>query len=356
MANEKVHLRDLNLLEHEELIKKNGFPSFRSKQLFQWVHQKGATNWGEMNNLPLNLRQELSSTHTIAGLSVIRREKSQLDGTEKYLLGLNDGETIETVLMNYSDRRTVCVSTQVGCPLKCAFCATGKSGFKRNLKVHEILEQVLIINKNLLSEGKSPVTNVVFMGMGEPLENYDALVKSLHILNHPEALNISFRRISVSTSGIVPGIYSLAKEKMPLVLAISLHAPNDELRSSLMPINRRYPLADLIEACHYWMEQTGRRITFEYTLFDGVNDSLKEAEEMAKLLEGLLANVNLIPFNPVMGANFQKPSMNRIHKFQKYLSEKNIVATIREEKGGDIAGACGQLRRQEMGSKGDNQI
>lgn len=356
MASEKEHLRNLDLQEYEAIVKKMGLPSFRSKQMFHWVHQKGVTNWDEMDNLPLKLRKEFSQTYRIDGLSVIRQEKSDVDGTEKYLLGLADGETVETVLMDYSDRKTVCISTQVGCPLACAFCATGKSGFKRNLKVHEILDQVLIINKSLLGKNKNPVTNAVFMGMGEPLINYEALVKSLQILNHPEGLNISFRKLSVSTSGIVPEIYRLAQEKMPLVLAISLHAPNNQLRSRLMPINRKYPLEELIEACRYWVEKTGRRITFEYILLKEVNDGLKEAGELAGLLEGLLSNVNLIPFNPVMGANFQKPSMNRIHKFQEYLTERNIIATIREEKGGDIAGACGQLRRQEMGSKVDYQV
>jgi 23S rRNA (adenine2503-C2)-methyltransferase len=354
----RPHLGDLDWNELEAVIKGLGQPSFRAKQVFQWVQQKGVTRWDEMTNVPKSLKEALAQHYTLAGMTVIKRDESKLDETVKYLLELRDGETIETVLMAYEqqlgrERRTVCVSTQVGCRLGCAFCATGKSGFKRNLEVNEILGQVLAVNKDLSKWSSASVTNLVFMGMGEPLLNYDNLVKSLVILNHPDGLNISMRRISVSTSGIVPGIYRLAQEEMPLVLAISLHAPNNELRNRLMPINRRYPLEELLEACHYWAERTNRRITFEYILLDRVNDNLKQAQELVDLLRGLLANVNLIPFNSVADAGFSQPSRNRVMAFRRYLEEHGVAAVIREEKGSDIAAACGQLRRQEMRGKGD---
>jgi len=350
MPTEKIHLRDLDLTDIETIMNDKKLPLFRSKQLFQWIQQKGVTDWDEMVNLPISLRRELGRSFKINGLSVIKKERSEKDGTVKYLLAFHDGQTVETVLMDYQDRKTICISTQVGCPLACAFCATGKSGYKRNLKVHEILDQILVVNQDLLQQKKELITNAVFMGMGEPLLNYQTLLKSLHILNHPLGLNISFRKMSVSTSGIVPEIYRLAKEKIPLVLAISLHAPNNHLRSQLMPINHKYSIEELIKASKFWIKETGRRITFEYILIKKVNDGLKEAKELASLLKGLLVNVNLIPFNPVEGTSFKKPSLNGVYRFQQYLLERGIAVTIREEKGSGIAGACGQLRRQEMGN------
>lgn len=357
----RPHIRDLDLKELEAAISNMGQPSFRAKQIFQWVQQKGVGRWEEMGNVPKALQEKLAEKFQLFPLPVLKRHASRQDETVKYLLQLADGETIETVLMAYGEenrrgRRTVCVSTQVGCPLGCAFCATGKSGFKRNLAVNEILGQVFAVNKDLSKWSNDLVTNLVFMGMGEPLLNYDNLVKSLAILNHPEGLNISLRRISVSTSGIVPGIYRLAEEGMPLVLAVSLHAPNNELRNRLMPINRKYPLEELMEACHYWVEKTNRRITFEYILLAQVNDQLKQAQELVDLLKGLLANVNLIPFNAIADAEFKQPSGNRVMAFRRYLEEHGINAVIREEKGSDIAAACGQLRRQEMRGNDDYQI
>lgn len=349
----KPHLRNYGWDELENVIKSLGEPAFRAKQVFQWIHQKGITAWEEMTNIPKDLRNVLASNFRIEGLPVIKRRESKQDDTVKYLLRLSDGETVETVLMSYDppagkERQTLCVSTQVGCPLNCAFCATGKSGFIRNLEVHEIIGQVLAVNRDLEPTGRKPVSNLVFMGMGEPLINYDNLIKGINILHHPLGLNISLRRISVSTSGIVPGIYRLADEGLPIVLAISLHAPTNELRSRLMPVNRRYPLEELMQACHYWVEKTNRRITFEYILLNGVNDSLQQAAELADLLKGLLANVNLIPFNALSDVDFHKPSRNRIIAFRKYLESRGINAVVREEKGGDIEAACGQLRRREM--------
>ncbi|NLC77411.1 MAG: 23S rRNA (adenine(2503)-C(2))-methyltransferase RlmN [Clostridia bacterium] len=354
-------MRNLDWAGLETEIRGMGQPPFRAKQVFQWVQQKGVSHWEEMTNVPKTIRDQLAVKYELAGLSVLKRDVSKLDGTVKYLLGLKDGETVETVLMAYEeqegrDRKTVCVSTQVGCPLGCSFCATGKWGFIRNLEVNEILGQVLAVNQDLSRKGEAPVTNLVFMGMGEPLLNYDHLIKSLRILNHPDGLNISLRRISVSTSGIVPGIRRLAQEGMPLVLAVSLHAPNNELRDRLMPINRRYPLEELLDACYYWVSETNRRITFEYILLAGINDNLQQARELAELLKGLLANVNLIPYNGVAEAPFRQPSRNRITAFRRYLEEHGVTAVVREERGSDIAAACGQLRGQEMRGKDDYQI
>lgn len=349
----KPHLRNFGLDELEGIIKGLGEPAFRAQQIFQWIHRKGIAAWEEMTNIPKGLKTHLANNFRIEGLPVLKRQESQRDDTVKYLLRLPDGETIETVLMSYDppagkERQTLCVSTQVGCPLNCAFCATGKSGFIRNLEVHEIIGQVLAVNRDLAQAGRNPISNLVFMGMGEPLINYDNLIKGINILHHPLGLNISLRRISVSTSGIVPGIYRLADEGLPIVLAISLHAPNNVLRNRLMPINLRYPLEELMQACHYWVEKTNRRITFEYILLSGVNDSRQHAAELADLLKGLLANVNLIPFNAFHDVDFQKPSRNRIIAFRKYLASRGINAVVREEKGGDIDAACGQLRRREM--------
>lgn len=349
----KPHVRNLPWDELDKIMKELGEPAFRSRQLFQWIHQKGITSWEEMTDLPKKLRMWFAEHFSIEGLPVIRRLASRQDDTVKYLLRLPDGELVETVLMSYDppegkQRRTLCVSTQVGCPLKCAFCATGQSGFTRNLEVHEILGQVLAVNRDLVSAGQAPVSNLVFMGMGEPFLNYENLVQGIRLLHHPLGLNISWRRICVSTSGIVPGIYRLADEGMPLVLAVSLHAPNDELRSRLMPVNRRYPLEELVAACHYWVQRTNRCITFEYILLGGVNDSLAHAGELVGLLKGLLANVNLIPFNPVSDGPFVKPSRNKVMAFRQYLEDHGVTAVIREEKGGDIEAACGQLRRREM--------
>lgn len=349
----KPHLRNFGWDELANIIKSLGEPAFRAKQVFQWIHHKGITNWEEMTNIPKKLRTHLASNFRIEGLPVIQRQASRRDDTVKYLLGLPDGEKIETVLMSYDPpagkkRQTLCVSTQVGCPLNCSFCATGKSGFIRNLEVHEIIGQVLAVNRDLEHTGGTPISNLVFMGMGEPLINYENLIKGINILHHPLGLNISMRRISISTSGVVPGIYRLADEGLPVVLAISLHAPNNELRNRLMPINRRYPLEELLQACHYWVDKTKRRITFEYILLGGVNDSLQHAAELADLLKGLLANVNLIPFNALSDVDFQKPSRNRIIVFRRCLESRGINAVVREEKGGDIEAACGQLRRREM--------
>lgn len=354
---DRDELRNLNYTELQELMQEWGQPSFRGQQIFRWLHQKGVTEWEKMSNIPKNLLELLASSYTLSEPKVSEMLESQADGTIKFLLELADSETIEMVLMFHGlQRRTLCISTQVGCRLKCSFCATGQSGFKRNLATSEIIDQVLLANQELALRGHGPVTNLVFMGMGEPLDNYSALVKALRILNHEDGLNISYRRMTVSTSGMVPGIYRLAQEGLPIVLAISLHGTNDQLRSSLMPINQPYPLDKLFAACHYWVEQTKRRITFEYIMLDGVNDELEQAQELVLLLRGLPANVNLIPFNPVEETKFGKSPKHKIESFRRYLEKQGIIAVVREEKGGDIHAACGQLRRQEMRGNIDYQI
>ncbi|GAW91422.1 23S rRNA (adenine(2503)-C(2))-methyltransferase RlmN [Calderihabitans maritimus] len=341
-------LRNLNLEEMEELVLKLHGKKYNARQLFQWVHQKGITDWGKMTNLPQKLIACLKEETEIGTLKPLERQVSRRDDTVKYLLGLSDGNAIETVLMTYTgreqrERYTVCLSTQVGCGVGCAFCATGQGGLVRNLEVAEIVGQVLNVELELRQKGQR-VTNVVFMGMGEPLLNYHNVVKAIKILNHPLGLNIGWRRITVSTCGIVPKIKRLAREKMPLVLAVSLHAARDELRNWLVPVNRKYPLRDLLDACRYYVRETGRRITFEYVLIGGINDSERDARELASLLKGMLANVNVIPLNPIKETGFRKPVFKSVRNFMQMLEEEGIPAVLREEKGADIDAACGQLR------------
>jgi 23S rRNA (adenine2503-C2)-methyltransferase len=348
----QIDLQGMSMEEYCLLFEDLGEQKFRAKQLFQWVYQKGATDFVQMSNLSKGLRQKLSQVVAITSLKIQRKLVSQQDDTVKFLLSLPDGETVETVRMSYTgresrDRHTVCVSSQVGCAMGCVFCATGLSGWKRNLTTGEIVGQVLTVQRDLrvnLPEAK--VTNVVFMGMGEPLLNYENVLKAIRILNEPAGLNIGLRRITLSTCGVVPQIKKLAQERLPIVLAISLHAPTDELRNELLPINKKYPLQELMEACAYYIELTRRRITFEYALIAGKNDSRAHARALAKLLKGMLANVNLIPLNSVAETGLVRSDESRIKTFAKELEDAGIEAAIREEKGGDIEAACGQLRRR----------
>ncbi|WP_227766934.1 23S rRNA (adenine(2503)-C(2))-methyltransferase RlmN [Zhaonella formicivorans] len=348
----QIDLQGMSMEEYCLLFEDLGEQKFRAKQLFQWVYQKGATDFVQMSNLSKGLRQKLSQAVAITSLKIQRKLVSQQDDTVKFLLSLPDGETVETVRMSYTgresrDRHTVCVSSQVGCAMGCVFCATGLSGWKRNLTTGEIVGQVLTVQRDLrvnLPEAK--VTNVVFMGMGEPLLNYENVLKAIRILNEPAGLNIGLRRITLSTCGVVPQIKKLAQERLPIVLAVSLHAPTDELRNELLPINKKYPLQELMEACAYYIELTGRRITFEYALIAGKNDSRAHARALAKLLKGMLANVNLIPLNSVAETGLVRSGESRIKTFAKELEDAGIEAAIREEKGGDIEAACGQLRRR----------
>jgi len=336
-----------------EICEKIGLKRFRASQLFQWVQQKAVRNWEEMKNIGANDRQLIRSHLMLYPLEKVREQRSQ-DGTRKYLFRLDDGETIECVLMDYArttsrDRHTVCVSTQVGCAVGCAFCATGLEGFQRNLSVAEIVGQVLDITHYVRQEDPDfQVTNLVFMGMGEPLLNYDHVLQALQLLNHRQGLNIGMRRMTISTCGVVPRILQLAKDNPQVGLAVSLHAAQDEVRNDLIPMNRRYPLSQLMEACQTYTEITHRRITFEVAL-TAENAKREEAEALARLLKGQFGHINLIPVNPVVGTGMERPNAELIRKFAQVLEDAGMSVSSREERGTDIDAACGQLRRQWEG-------
>ena len=325
--------------EIESLMRDLGQPAYRARQVFLNMHRRGVLDPRAMTDLPLSLRQQLRSTES----QEMRRLRS-VDGlTSKLLLRLEDGQEIESVDMRSADgRRTICVSTQAGCAMACVFCVTGQFGFARNLEAGEIVEQVL-----RFSDPVSPVTNVVFMGMGEPLANYDQTVRALRLLTHPEGVGLGARRITLSTSGLVPQIHRLASEGLQIGLAISLHAPDDALRSSLMPVNKRWPIAEVVEAADTYSRVTGRRVSYEYTLMAGVNDADGQADQLADLLSGRLCHVNLIPLNPTEDPSLQAPTMQRALAFEARLREAGVAATIRINRGRDILAACGQLRLAE---------
>ncbi|MHB1125982.1 MAG: 23S rRNA (adenine(2503)-C(2))-methyltransferase RlmN [Bacillota bacterium] len=347
----KADLRGMEMQEMEQLAVTRGEKAYRGRQVFSWVYKKAVADFREMSDLSQEFRLELAKETTINIPRIIRRQASSGGDTVKYLLELVDGNTVETVGMSYAGdrsrhRRTVCVSSQVGCAMGCTFCATGLGGLVRNLQPGEIISQVLTVHKELISNSLPGVDNVVFMGMGEPLLNYEAVLKAIGILNHPAGLNIGMRRIVLSTCGIVPGIDRLAGEGLPVVLAISLHAANDALRNRLMPINRRYSLAQLLEACRRYIGATGRRVTFEYALIKDLNDGRQDVEALAGLVRGLLANVNVIPVNAVPETGFSKPGRERVRSFVQQLRKLGVEAVAREEKGTEIEAACGQLRRR----------
>ncbi|MCB8813997.1 23S rRNA (adenine(2503)-C(2))-methyltransferase RlmN [Desulfosporosinus shakirovi] len=350
---EKVALRGCSEDELIEICQMIGLKRFRAIQLFQWVQQKAVRSWDDMTNIGKSDRQTLSARLHLYALKKVREQRSN-DGTRKYLFCLEDGETIECVLMDYAraksrDRHTVCVSTQVGCPVGCAFCATGLEGFRRNLSVAEIVGQVLDITYYVRQEDPDfQVTNIVFMGMGEPLLNYDSVLKSIQLLNDAQGLNIGMRRMTISTSGVVPKIIQLAEDNPQVGLAVSLHAARDEIRNDLIPMNRRYPLNQLMRACQEYTQITHRRITFEVAL-TAENAKREEAEALARLLKGQLGHVNLIPVNPVTGTGMERPDQEKIKKFAKVLEDAGIPVSSREERGTDIDAACGQLRRQWEG-------
>lgn len=326
------------------MLESMGQPAYRGRQLQQWIYKEFVFDFQQMSNLPLSLRQGLAGSATVLPVVPVADLKSA-DGTKKVLLQLADGHTIEAVLMSYdptsggTGRRTVCVSTQAGCAIGCAFCATGKGGFVRHLSAGEIVGQVLYFE----AQGE-PVTNVVFMGQGEPLLNFDAVRKAMETLNAPATVGIAARHLTISTAGIIPGIKRLAALKLQVGLAVSLHAPTDAIRDSLVPVNKRYPIKDLLAACWEYVESTGRRVTFEYILIRGVNDSAHHAKELGALLRGHLAHVNLIPMNPVEGLAFQPPSRDRVAAFQAELNRNGVPHTMRQERGRDILAACGQLQ------------
>lgn len=350
---ENIDLRGCSEDELIEICQQIGLKRFRAIQLFQWVQQKAVRSWEDMINIGKSDRHTLSNHLRLYALDKVREQRSR-DGTRKYLFRLGDGETIECVLMDYErtksrDRHTVCVSTQVGCPVGCAFCATGLEGFRRNLSAAEIVGQVLDITYYVRQEDPDfQVTNIVFMGMGEPLLNYDEVLKSIQLLNHAQGLNIGMRRMTISTSGVVPKIVQLAKDNSQVGLAVSLHAARDVTRDNLIPMNRRYPLKQLMAACREYTQLTHRRITFEVAL-TAENTRQEEAEDLARLLKGQLGHVNLIPVNPVAGAGMMRPDQEKIKKFAQALEDAGISVSSREERGTDIDAACGQLRRQWEG-------
>ena len=336
-----MNLKSLTQQELAAEFQKLGQPGFRAKQVFTWLH-KGARSYDEMTNLPKALRELLSKQYPICPPRVVRKQESQRDGTIKYLWELHDGNCVETVLMRYHYGNTVCISTEVGCRMGCAFCASTLGGLVRRLEPHEMLDQVLFTQV----DSGLPVSHIVLMGIGEPLDNFDNVMRFLELVNSPQGMNISMRHISLSTCGLVPKIDELAKRKLQLTLSVSLHAPNDEVRNRIMPVNRAYPSEELLEACRRYYRETSRRVSFEYAMIDGVNDSEADAKELLRRLKGLPAHFNLIPLNHVEESPLKPSSKAAVAKFQKILEDGGIPATVRRTLGGDIDASCGQLRRK----------
>ncbi len=346
-----VALLDLTYAQLRELLTSWGEPSFRADQVWGWLYRSLVSDVHQMHNLPKELRDRLDEATCLSTLTPLE-ERVSADGlTCKVLFALRDGETIESVFMRYERRRTVCVSTQVGCPIGCPFCATGQNGFRRNLTAGEIVEQVLYFARTLRfspAEGEGgpalPITNVVLMGMGEPLLNYEATWQAIETLNDARGFGLGARRITLSTVGVVPGIQRLSREKLQIGLAVSLHAPTDRLRERLVPLNRRYPLSQVMAACRDYGRNTGRRVTFEYALLEGVNDSPEQARQLGRLLQGLACHVNLIPLNPIAGSPYRPSSRQVALAFQRELRRQGVPATLRVGRGLDIQAGCGQLR------------
>ena len=341
-------MTDIKSMTQQELarfLKELGVPAFRAKQVFTWLH-RGVTSFEDMTNLSKPLREKLAERCFITAPMVARKQESRLDGTIKYLWELSDGNCIETVLMQYHHGNTVCISSQVGCRMGCAFCASTIAGKVRDLRPSEMLDQVLFTQ---LDSGRE-VSNIVLMGIGEPLDNMENVLRFLELVNHPDGMNIGMRHISLSTCGVVPDIDALAEKELQLTLSVSLHAPDSETRSRIMPVNRAYDVELLFDACHRYFQRTGRRISFEYAMIDGVNDNDWQADLIAKKLRGMPGHVNLIPLNDVVESPY-KPS-RRIAAFQKRLESHGVTATVRRSLGGDIDASCGQLRRKAMEEQG----
>ena len=336
-----MNLKSMTLPELSALLKDMGQPAFRAKQVYTWLH-RGVRSYDEMTNLPKSLRDTLTRQYPICPPIVVRRQESARDGTIKYLWQLSDGNCVETVLMRYHYGNTVCISTEVGCRMGCAFCASTLGGLVRRLEPFEMLDQVLFTQV----DSGLPVSHIVLMGIGEPLDNFDNVMRFLELVNSPQGMNISMRHVSLSTCGLVPKIDELAKRKLQLTLSVSLHAPNDEVRNKIMPVNRAYPSEELLQACRRYYAETSRRISFEYAMIDGVNDSEEDARELLRRLRGLPAHFNLIPLNHVEESPLKPSSKAAVARFQKILEEGGIPATVRRTLGGDIDASCGQLRRK----------
>lgn len=342
---QKKSIYSMELHALKDWLKENGEKQFRAEQIFDWLYKKRVTSFEDMSNLSKALREKLEAQFQLTTLNTLIQQTSA-DGTIKFLFELHDSYSIETVLMRHEYGNSICVTTQVGCRIGCTFCASTLGGLKRHLEAGEIVAQVVKVQKALDETGER-VGSVVIMGIGEPFDNYNNMLSFLKIINHDKGLNIGARHITVSTSGIIPKIYQFADENMQINFAISLHAPNMELRSKLMPINKAYKLDDLMKAVRYYIDKTGRRISFEYGLFGGVNDSIEHAEELAELIKGLKCHVNLIPVNYVPERDYVRTPRDKIFAFEKTLKNLGINVTIRREQGSDIDAACGQLRAKE---------
>ena len=336
-----MNLKSMTLSELQGLLKELGQPAFRAKQVYTWLH-RGVRSYDEMTNLPKQLREMLEENYPICPPKVVRRQESQRDGTIKYLWQLSDGNCVETVLMRYHYGNTVCISTEVGCRMGCAFCASTIGGLVRKLEPFEMLDEVLFTQV----DSGLPISHIVLMGIGEPLDNFDNVMRFLELVNSEAGMNISMRHISLSTCGLVPKIDALAEKKLQLTLSVSLHAPNDAIRNTIMPVNKAYPSDQLLSACRRYYEATSRRISFEYAMIDGVNDSLENARELIFRLKGLPCHFNLIPLNHVEESPLKPSSRESVAAFQKELEKGGITATVRRTLGGDIDASCGQLRRK----------
>ena len=336
-----TNLKSMTIEEIGKVLKDLGQPSFRAKQVFSWLH-KGVRSYGEMTNLPQSLWTALEAQYPICPPEVIRKQESKLDGTIKYLWRLSDGNCVETVLMRYHYGNTVCISTEVGCRMGCAFCASTLGGLVRPLQPFEMLDQVLFTQV----DSGQPVSHIVLMGIGEPLDNFDNVLRFLELVNHPEGMNISMRHISLSTCGLVPKIDDLAEKKLQITLSVSLHAPSDEIRNTIMPVNKAYPVEELLAACRRYYEKTNRRISFEYAMINGVNDTPECARLLIRKLRGLPAHLNLIPLNHVEESPLKPSTRQAVQTFQTLLEEAGIPATVRRTLGSDIDASCGQLRRK----------
>ena len=341
---ERIDIKSMDMKELQSFIEAMGEKKFRAKQLYSWMHQKLVTDFDEMTNLSKAFRDRLKEKCSLGGVQIRREQISKKDGTRKFLMELSDGNMVETVLMKYHHGNSVCVSSQVGCRMGCRFCASTLDGLERNLTPSEMLRQVYQIQK-ITGER---VSNIVIMGTGEPLDNYDNFLKFIHMVSDEHGLNISQRNITASTCGIVPNIRRLAEEKLQITLALSLHGSNQEKRRSLMPVANKYELHEVLEACDYYFEKTGRRITFEYSLVHGVNDTPEDAKELMGILKDRNCHLNLIPVNPIKERNYEKPDKKSAENFKNKLEKNGINVTIRREMGSDIDGACGQLRRKTM--------
>ncbi len=341
---EKTDIASLNFIELQEAFKDMGLPKFRATQVYDWIHKKGAVSFSEMTNISKDLALKLNDNFVIFSCAIEKKLVSRYDNTVKYLYRLPDGEYLECVVMDYKYGHTICVSTQVGCKMGCVFCASGIGGFKRQLKPSEILSQIYTAQKDLGVR----ISRIVLMGMGEPLDNFENVMKFLELVSDENGLNIGMRHISLSTSGIVPKIYELLERKPQLTLSVSLHAPNNEIRNSIMPVNKSWDINELLEACKVYGEKTSRRISFEYAMMKGVNDTPDNARELASRLKCILCHVNLIPANEVKEKSHQRSDDNSIYNFKEILEKNGLTVTIRRTLGSDINASCGQLRREHI--------